>query len=177
MIEVQNNGMIYTAFYIINVIFGLCGFGVIGGGIYLILKLEFNEYIVYVIGLGIITVALSVFGFFINKKYGKLSFYSSLSLILFIIEAVFAFLVKFLADTTNKIKDYIKDRDKISEEEKDKIINIMVITLGVGAVGSFFSLVCSCLYYSKLNEEKGVIYRLNDSNGEDEFISGLERNS
>ena len=60
--------IIFISFSVFNAILGLSGIAVIGGGIYLVVKLEFNQYIVIIIGLGVIITTIFVIGLFTRKK-------------------------------------------------------------------------------------------------------------
>jgi len=93
---------------IFNGIFGLSGLAVIGGGIYLIVKIEFNQYIVIIIGLGIIIAAIFALGFFTWKKTKPLFIYMITIIIVFVLEVALVLVIKFHEDTKNFIRNSIK---------------------------------------------------------------------
>ena len=168
-----NKDIIYLIFIIFNVIFGISGLLVIAGGIYLIVKVKFNQYIVIVIGLGIIIAAIFILGLFSKKKRNILVIYLSLISVIFILEVALDLVIKFHEDTNNFIKNNIKDIVEVTEEEKDEIINVSLIIIAIAAGCSFFCLAFAFMYYLKL-KEKYSSKLIEDSKKGDEFMRGLD---
>ena len=160
--------IIFIIFMIFNGIFGLSGLAVIGGGIYLIVKIEFNQYIVIIIGLGIIIVAIFALGPFTWKKTKPLFIYMITIIIVFVLEVALVLVIKFHEDTKNFIRKSIKD---LTEEKKDEIINVSVIIISIAAGCSFLSFILSLLYYRKLKDKTSKL--IEDKKGDD-YMKGLD---
>ena len=162
--------IIFIIFMIFNVIFGLSGLAVIGGGIYLIVKIEFNQYIVIIIGLGIIIAAIFALGFFTWKKTKPLFIYIITIIIVFVLELALVLVIKFHEDTKNFIRNSIKKLN-VTEEEKDEIINVSVIIISIATACSFLSFILSLLYYRKLKDKTSKL--IEDKKG-DYYMKGLD---
>ena len=160
--------IIFIIFMIFNGIFGLSGLAVIGGGIYLIVKIEFNQIIVIIIGLGIIIAAIFALGLFTWKKTKPLFIYLITIIIVFVLEVALVLVIKFHKDTKNFIRKSIKD---LTEEQKDEIINVSVIIISIAAGCSFLSFILSLLYYRKLKDKTSKL--IEDKKG-DEYMKGLD---
>ena len=163
--------IIFIIFMIFNGIFGLSGLAVIGGGIYLIVKLEFNQYIIIIIGLGIIIVAIFALGPFTWKKTKPLFIYMITIIIVFVLEVALVLVIKFHEDTKNFIRNNIKKLFGVTEEQKDEIINVSVIIISIAAGCSFLSFILSLLYYRKLKDKTSKL--IEDKKG-DEYMKGLD---
>ena len=161
--------IIFIIFMIFNVIFGLSGLAVIGGGIYLLVKIEFNQYIVIIIGLGIIIAAIFALGFFTWKKTKPLFIYIITIIIVFVLELALVLVIKFHEDTKNFIRNSIKLN--VTEEEKDEIINVSVIIISIATACSFLSFILSLLYYRKLKDKTSKL--IEDKKG-DYYMKGLD---
>ena len=59
----------FILFSIFNVIFGLCGIGLIVSAIILIIRLEFNPLDFILIAIGVIMLLIMILGINIKKKY------------------------------------------------------------------------------------------------------------
>ena len=163
--------IIFIIFMIFNVIFGLSGLAVIGGGIYLIVKIEFNQYIVIIIGLGIIIAAIFALGFFTWKKTKPLFIYIITIIIVFVLELALVLVIKFHEDTKNFIRNSIKELFNVTEEEKDELINVSVIIISIATACSFLSFILSLLYYRKLKDKTSKL--IEDKKG-DYYMKGLD---
>ena len=160
--------IIFIIFMIFNGIFGLSGLAVIGGGIYLIVQIEFNQYIIIIIGLGIIIAAIFALGLFTWKKTKPLFIYLITIIIVFVLEVALVLVIKFHEDTKNFIRKSIKE---LTEEKKDEIINVSVIIISIAAGCSFLSFILSLLYYRKLKDKTSKL--IEDKKG-DEYMKGLD---
>ena len=160
--------IIFIIFMIFNGLFGLSGLAVIGGGIYLIVKIKFSQYIVIIIGLGIIIAAIFALGLFTWKKTKPLFIYMITIIIVFVLEVALVLVIKFHEDTKNFIRKSIKD---LTEEKKDEIINVSVIIISIAAGCSFLSFILSLLYYRKLKDKTSKL--IEDKKG-DEYMKGLD---
>jgi len=163
--------IIFIIFMIFNGIFGLSGLAVIGGGIYLIVKIKFSQYIVIIIGLGIIIAAIFALGLFTWKKTKPLFIYMITIIIVFVLEVALVLVIKFHEDTKNFIRKSIKDLFDATEEKKDEIINVSVIIISIAAGCSFLSFILSLLYYRKLKDKTSKL--IEDKKG-DEYMKGLD---
>ena len=168
-----NKEFIYIIFMIFNVILGFSGLAVIGGGIYLIIKIEFNQYIIIVIGLGLIIAAIVVIGFFTKKRANALIIYMILISIIFVLELALALVIKFHEETNLFIKDSIKEIIDVNEEKKDEIINVSVYIISTASACSALSCIFAFIYYKKLKGKSSSKY-LDDNKNGDEFMKGLD---
>ena len=166
--------IIYILFMIFNVILGLSGLSLIGGGIYYIVKTEFNQYIIIIIGLGVIIAAIFALGFFTWKKTRIVFIYMILIIIIFIIEISLVFVIKFHKDTNDYIRNHIKDIIEVTEEEQDKIINVSIIIISIASACSFLSFILAFLYYKKLKDKTS---KLIEDKNEDDYMKGLDYTS
>ena len=166
--------IIFILFSVFNAILGLSGIAVIGGGIYLVVKLEFNQYIVIIIGLGIgiIITTIFVIGLFTRKRDKVLFIYIILIIIIFLLEVAVDMIIKFHEETNTFIKESIKELIDLTEEKKDEIVNVSVIIIGIAAACSGLSCVFGLVYYLKL--KKIARKWLEDIKKGDEFIKGLD---
>ena len=163
--------IIFIIFMIFNGIFGLSGLAVIGGGIYLIVQIEFNQYIIIIIGLGIIIAAIFALGLFTWKKTKPLFIYLITIIIVFVLEVALVLVIKFHEDTKNFIRNSYKVLFDVTEEKKDEIINVSVIIISIAAGCSFLSFILSLLYYRKLKDKTSKL--IEDKKG-DEYMKGLD---
>lgn len=161
----------YIIFMIFNVIFGLSGLAVLGGGIFLIIKIEFNQYIIIILCLGGIMSGIFTLGLFVWKRTKKilLIVYMIFICIIIVIEFSFSLVIKFHKDTNNFIKNSIKEITEVTEEQKNEIINVSVIIVGSAAGCGLLSFLFAFLLYKKL---KGK-YEKEDNNGDD-ILKGLD---
>ena len=162
--------IIFIIFMIFNGIFGLSGLAVIGGGIYLIVQIKFNQYIIIIIGLGIIIAAIFALGLFTWKKTKPLFIYLITIIIVFVLEVALVLVIKFHEDTKNFIRNN-KELFDVTEEKKDEIINVSVIIISIAAGCSFLSFIFSLLYYRKLKDKTSKL--IEDKKG-DAFMKGLD---
>ena len=163
--------IIYIFFMVFNAILGLSGLSVIGGGIYLIVKTEFNQYIIILIALGVIIAAIFGLGLFTWKKTRLLFIYMISVIIIFIIELSLDLIIRFNEDSKNYIKNSIKNLFDVTEKEKDEIINVSVIIISVATACSFFSFILAFLYYRKLKDKSSKL--IEDQKG-DYYMKGLD---
>ena len=66
---------VFAMLMIFNTIYGISAISVLSGGIYLIIKIDFNEYIIIMIIIGLIMTLISIMGFCSWKKPRLLFFY------------------------------------------------------------------------------------------------------
>ena len=143
--------IIYIIFMFFNSIYGISAASVIGGGIYLIIKIDFNEYIIIIIASGLIMTLISVIGYFSKKRPRLLIIYMVLILIIFLVELILALVIKFFTNINDFVKNNISE---VNEEEKEKIVKISVIILFSAAGCCLLSFICALFYYRKLKEKE-----------------------
>ena len=140
--------ILYIIFMFFNTIYGISALSVIGGGIYLIIKIDFNEYIIIIIASGLIMTLISVIGYFSKNRPRLLIIYMVLIFIIFLVELVLALVIKFFTN----INDFVII--EVNEEEKEKIVKISVIILFSAAGCCLLSFICALFYYRKLKEKE-----------------------
>ena len=162
----------YIIFMIFNVIFGLSGLAVLGSGVFLIIKIEFNQYIIIIICFGGIMLGLFSLGLFVWKRIKLLIVYLIFICIITIIEFSFSLFIKFHKGTNNFIKNSIKEITEVTEEQKDEIINISFIIVGSAAGCGLLSFFFAFILYKKL-KGKSHKYKNEDNKGDD-ILKGLD---
>ena len=146
--------LIYLIFMFFNTFYGLSAASVIGGGIYLIIKIEFNEYIIIILAAGLIMTLISVIGCISRKRPRLLFIYMILICFIFFVELVLALVLKFYTNINDFVKNNISDIMEVNEEEKEKILNIAVIILLSASGFCLLSFLCALFYYRKLKEKE-----------------------
>ena len=101
--------IIFILFSVFNAILGLSGIAVIGGGIYLVVKLEFNQYIVIIIGLCVIITTIFVIGLFTRKKDKVLFIYIILIIVIFILEIALDIIINFMKKQIHLLKRVLRN--------------------------------------------------------------------
>ena len=145
---------VFAMFMIFNTIYGISAISVLSGGIYLIIKIDFNEYIIIMIVIGLIMTLISIMGFCSWKKPRLLFFYMILISLVFILEIVVVLFLKYYTGVNNFVKNKISDIVKVNEEEKEKIMKIALIILLSAAGCCLLCFLCGLLYYRKLKEKE-----------------------
>ena len=164
--------IIYIIFMFFNSIYGISALSVIGGGIYLIIKIDFNDYIIIIIASGLIMTLISVIGYFSKNRPRLLIIYMVLILIIFLVELVLALVIKFFTNINDFVKNNISEKIEVNEEEKEKIVKISVIILFSAAGCCLLSFICALFYYRKLKEKerKNKVEKLKG----DDILQGLD---
>ena len=152
----------FAFFMIFNIIFGVTGLAVLGTGIYLIVKSEYNYYQIIIMVVGSFVTIIFIVGACTWKKEGALIGYFVLVLIVVIALTVISLLMKF-NDATNKfiighIKTIVNGIDVLSNDVKNAIINYSFWALVSAAGIGFLSFVFSCIYFCMLNKKDSQIY-------------------
>ena len=91
--------------------------------------------------------------------------------IVFVFELALVLVIKFHEDTKNFIRNSIKELFKVTEEEKDEIINVCVIIISIATACSLLSFILSLLYYKKLKDKTS---KLIESKKGDDYMKGLD---
>ena len=146
--------LIYLIFMFFNTFYGLSAASVIGGGIYLIIKIDFNEYIIIILAAGLIMTLISVIGCISRKRPRLLFIYMILICFIFFVELALALVLKFYTNINDFVKNNISEIMEVNEEEKEKILNIAVIILLSASGFCLLSFLCALFYYRKLKEKE-----------------------
>ena len=168
----MNKIIIFIIFIFFNSIYALSSLSVLVGGIYLIIKIDFNEYLFIIIGTGLIMTGISIMGFCSYKRPRLLIIYMILISLIFILEIVVVFFLKFYTGVNNFVKNKISDIVTVNEEEKEKIMNLALITLICAAGCCLISFLCGLCYYRKLKERERKYKEEQLKN--DEVLKGLD---
>ena len=166
--------IVFVIFMIFNGIFGLSGLGVIGGGIFLIIKSSFNYYLIIIMGVGLFISLIFILGAFTWKRKILLIIYFILVLLMTLIEAVIALMTKFHDGTKSFLREHIKDVTNITitDEQKDKIFDVAVIALGAAASCGLLSFIFASIYYCILSKKKAKLEK--DMKSGDDILKGLD---
>ena len=164
--------IIFIIFMIFNSLFALSAVSVLGSGVYLIIKLEFNQYLIILLITGLIMTSISVMGFFTYKKNILLLIYMILICVIFVAEIIFTCVLKFHADINDFAKNNIDQIVQLNQEEKEKIMDIALIILLSAAGCCLLSFICALFYYRKL-KEKEKKFKEEKLKG-DEILKGLD---
>ena len=146
--------IIYVIFMFFNSIYGISAASVLGGCIYLIIKIEFHEYIIIIMSSGLIMTLISVIGCFSRKRPRLLFIYMILICVIFFVELTLALVLRFYTDVDDFVKNNISEIVEVNEEEKEKIVKISVIILFSAAGCCLLSFLCALFYYRKLKEKE-----------------------
>ena len=150
----MDKDLIYLIFMFFNTFYGLSAASVIGGGIYLIIKIDFNEYIIIILASGLIMTLISIIGCISRKRPRLLFIYMILICLIFFIELALALVLKFYTNINDFVKNNISEIIEVNEEEKEKILNIAVIILLSASGFCLLSFLCALFYYRKLKEKE-----------------------
>ena len=150
----MDKDLIYLIFMFFNTFYGLSAASVIGGGIYLIIKIDFNEYIIIILAAGLIMTLISVIGCISRKRPRLLFIYMILICFIFFVELALALVLKFYTNINDFVKNNISEIMEVNEEEKEKILNIAVIILLSASGFCLLSFLCALFYYRKLKEKE-----------------------
>ena len=156
--------IIYFIFVIFNFICAVSGISILGSGIYLFIKTGFNQYIIIIIGFGLIMALVSVIGFFSKKRPGLLILYMILILIIFLVEIAVTIIINFYVDINEIIE--------VDEEKKEDIIKILTIGLLSAAGCCLISFLCAIFYYRKLKEKERKY--MEEISKQDDILKGLD---
>ena len=157
--------VIYYIFIAFNFIMGLSAISVIGGGIFLIVKRGFNEYIMIFFCIGLIKILCSIIGCFCWKKHRLLMIYMILVNLIFISEVTFVCIIKFFKNFNDKLIE-------IEEDEKEKIMKIIILILLSAAACCLLSFIYAILYYKRLKVKERE-FREQKLKGDD-ILQGLD---
>ena len=154
----EKNFCCFMIFMMFNILFLFNGFGIIGGGVYLIILISYNTLSVMMIVIGIIIILIFSIGFTLKKNQGLLILYL---LFLFIFILFYAGLSLMLYLYPDLLIEFIKK--KITEnKEIDNIPKayktILFIITCVGASCCFLTfLTGSCLCCNSKNKNKDIL--------------------
>ena len=161
----------FVIFLIFNSLFGLSALSVLIATIYLIIKLNFNKYIIIIGIMGILMAIIAVMGFFCKKRKILLIVYMVLISIIFLIECTLSVIFKLSHDFSDLVKKHIKDDVEFNEEVKDKIINLSFVILCTASALCLLSFLSSLFYFLKLiNKEK----KMKQEKNPEEMFKGLD---
>ena len=126
----MKNFIAFVVFMIFNIFFLLYGVAIIGGSIFLFIKLGFNSLSIVLIILGIIIISTFISGLKSKKKYILLKIYLIVIIILLLFYIGLSFLLYFNPERLVEIiqKKLQESLQKLKEVNKD-IINSILIAL------------------------------------------------
>ncbi len=151
----MGNYISYIIFIIFNTIFGLSGLSLIGGAIYLMIKIGFNSLSFVMIVIGLIIFLIFVLGLKVDKK-PILIMYLIFVMVIFLFYAGLSLMLKVFTQT---LIDYIKNKvTDFNDDDIDKIkkynTNLFIITC-IGAACALFAFIAGILYKNrKKNKNK-----------------------
>ena len=146
----MEKSVFFAIFLIFDIIFGISALSVLIASVYLIIKLEFNQYIIIILIIGLIMALISILGIFCKNKKKLLIVYMILISIIFLIEISLALIFKFSSNLQDFIKNHIKDVIDINDNMKDKIVNLAFIILCSASACCLLSFLSSLFYYLRI---------------------------
>ena len=167
----MERSILFTIFLVFNCLFGISALSVLVITVYLIIKLKFNQYIIIVGVVGILMLLITIMGFFCKKRDKLLLTYITLISIIFLIELSLSMIFKFSKDLKDFIKTHIKEIIDITDDMRDKIINIAFIILCSASGCCILSCLSSLIYYIKLISKKKKYEKVDNT---EEMFKGLD---
>jgi len=104
----------FILFSIFNVIFGLCGIGLIVSAIILIIRLEFNPLDFILIAIGVIMLLIMILGINIKKKYELCIIYLIFIMIHILLYVFLSVMLLFLTD---KLTSFLDSKLSIDDDD------------------------------------------------------------
>jgi hypothetical protein len=138
----------FILFIFFNIIFGLCGIGLIVSAIILIIRLNFNPLDFILIAIGIIMLLIMILGLNIKKKYELCVIYLIFIMIHILLYVFMSIMFLFLTD---KLTSFLSD--KLSIEEDDSYLNYIEDNHVI-----FFIISCSLSLLCLMTFTIGVLY-------------------
>ena len=143
----MENKSSFICFMIFNIFFLFSGFGIIGGAVYLIIKISINTLSFVMIAIGLIIILIFSLGFK-SKNSNLLVLYLLFTFIIFLFYAGLSVMLKLFPDLLIKhIKSKITDHDEI---DNIKTYNMLLFIIScVGASFCFLAFLSGICYYCK----------------------------
>ena len=163
----------FILFSFFNIIFGICGVGLIVSAIILIIRLSFNPLDFILIAIGLIMLLIMILGLIIKKKYELCVIYLIFIMIHIILYLFMSIMFLFLPDKLMKFFD-----DKLSVSDYDFDLNyIKKYHINLFVVSGSLSLLCvitfvvGVIYCKKMKmKNKGN----KDKKEADDILKGLD---
>lgn len=164
---------LYVIFIIFNVIFGLSGLALIGGSIFLIIKLSFNSLSFVMIVIGLIIILIFILGLKLKKKIQFLIMYLIFVGVIFLFYAGISFMIIIFPD---KLIEYLQTKVPDSDNYdfnkiKDYKLNLFIITC-IGAVCSLLAFISCIIYCKKI--DKNNERNKNGKNEGDDILANID---
>ncbi len=164
----------FILFSFFNIIFGLCGVGLIVSAIILIIRLSFNPLDFILIAIGIIMLLIMILGLIIKKKYELCVIYLIFIMIHIILYLFMSIMFLFFPDKLIKFFD-----DKLSVSDYDFDLNyIKKYHINLFVVSGSLSLLCvitfvvGVIYCKKMKKNKNKENK--DKKEADDILKGLD---
>ena len=157
----------FMAFLVFNLFFLYNGLGIIGGAVYLLIKIRFNNLSIIMITIGIIIILIFSLGLKTRKNLKILALYLLFMFIIFLFYAGLSVMIKLKPDLLIK---YIKS--KIMDNDEIKIINTLFFILAcIGISCCFLAFILGYSYYRKLR------YKIEQNESEQDILHGIDYNN
>ena len=149
----MENKASFIVFMIFNIFFLFNGFGIIGGGVYLIIIISINTLSFIMIAIGLIIILIFALGFCTRNNQYLLVLYLLFSFIILLFYAGLSVMIKLFTDLLiEQIKTKITDHDEI---DKIKTYNTLLFIIScVAASCCFLAFLSGNCYYCKSKKKK-----------------------
>ena len=144
-------------FTIFNILLGISAIITIGISGYTMYKVEFNIYILIILLISIIMFIVFIFGFFCHKLESIFFIYIIFIVLILIAEIIFALLFLLYNDLNAFIRNNINNLIEVTEEEKDKIIKMILIAICTSILFCFLDFIFAFLYFKKIKDHDNEI--------------------
>ena len=119
----------FSLIRIFSIVFAITGLAVIGGGIYLRVESNFNNFVFGIIVIGVLVTVVSVGGFFIIKNRSLLVLIYAIAILLFtFFFMIFGLLCFFYDKLPDKIAEVFKDSKESVEKFRKVLVNLKTPT-------------------------------------------------
>ena len=149
----MENSRLFLVFIIFNIFLGIDSLLFISSGIYSLIKVEYDKYMVIFIIIGVVMLTSFIFGFVGNTKKSILLVYIIIISIILLLEVVLAFLFEFGDEN-----EFLEKIIEFTEQEEDYFKKELLIFLLVSLFFCVGSLIFGLAYYiSGFDEENQAV--------------------
>ena len=168
----MNKDQSFILFSIFNIIFGLCGIGLIVSSVIMIFEMKFSSIVFIMISLGLIMILLMILGLKSKKKLEFLIVDLIFIMIIFLFFGVASGL--FIAFKESLI-NYLKNKVNVNDFDFDNInkynLNLFIVSLIAAFIG-LLTFITGVIYCKKLKKSK--YYKRKQKEEEEDILKGLD---
>ena len=168
----MNKDQSFFLFSVFNIIFGLCGIGLIVSSIIMIFAMNFSSIPFIMISLGLLMILIMILGLKSQKKLPFIIVYLVFIMIIFLFFGVLSGL--FIAFKENLI-NYFENILNVNDFDFDNIykynLNLFIVSLIAAFIG-LLTFITGVIYCKKLKKSK--YYKAKGKEEEEDILKGLD---